>query len=149
MHTIHHVLHTAMRRTSVVLSIALLGATGVSASATQSAATSSAKAKPAQLNIMLMKPTAATTGDNQFEVMVKGADGKPVADADVSLGFYMAAMPAMKMPEMKNTVTLKHESGGVYRGSGQVMMAGQWDVTIVVKRNGQQIGTKKVKLTAK
>jgi len=33
---------------------------------------------------MLMQPKDVKTGANAFEVMVKGADGKPVSDRDVS-----------------------------------------------------------------
>ena len=63
-----------------------------------------AAAKVSKLDIMLMKPAAAglKSGDNQFEVMVNGADGKPVSDADVSILFVMPAMPAMKMTEMRH-----------------------------------------------
>ena len=124
--------------------LALGAATGVSTALAQ---TKPAAAKQS-LDIMLMKPTVAKTGDNAFEVMVKDAAGKPVTDADVSVMFYMAAMPAMKMPEMKNTVTLKHQKDGTYTGTGQVMMAGKWDATIVVKRGGKEIGSKKVPVTA-
>jgi hypothetical protein len=149
MHTIHYVLHTARRRTIVALSIALLCAMGASASAAQAPAKSSAKAKPARLNIMLMKPTAAKTGDNQFEVMVNGADGKPIADADVSVMLVMPAMPAMKMAEMHNEVMLKPAAAGTYTGTGQVMMAGKWNVTVSVKKAGKELGQKKLTLTAK
>ena len=61
----------------------------------------------------------------------------------------MAAMPAMNMAEMRNTVPLKHEGAGRYRGTGNVMMAGAWDATVSVKRNGQEIGTRKVSVIAK
>jgi YtkA-like len=47
------------------------------------------KSKMAGPDIMLMQPTAPKTGDNQFEVMVKGADGEPVNDADVSVTLVM------------------------------------------------------------
>jgi hypothetical protein len=122
---------------------------GASASAAQAPAKSSAKAKPARLNIMLMKPTAAKTGDNQFEVMVNGADGKPIADADVSVMLVMPAMPAMKMAEMHNEVMLKPAAAGTYTGTGQVMMAGKWNVTVSVKKAGKELGQKKLTLTAK
>ena len=112
-------------------------------------AQSAAKEKPA-VDIMLMsKPSPPTTGDNTFEVMLKGADGKPIADADVSVMFFMAAMPAMKMPEMKNTVVLKHVKDGVYSGTGKVMMAGTWDATVMVKRGGKDVASKKFPVTAK
>ena len=149
MHTIHHIAHTVRGLTVVVLSVAVLGATGVSASAAQASAKSSAKAKTARLDIMLMQPTAAKTGDNQFEVMVNGADGKPIADADVSVVLVMPAMPAMKMAEMRNEVKLKPAAAGTYTGTGQVMMAGKWNVTVSVKKGGKQLGQKKVTLTAK
>ena len=149
MHRIQHIVHTVMGLTVVVLSVAVLGATGLSASAAQAPAKSGAKAKPARLNIMLMKPTAATTGDNQFEVMVNGADGKPVADADVSVMLVMPAMPAMKMAEMHNEVMLKPAAAGTYTGTGQVMMAGKWNVTVSVKKGGKELGQKKSTLTAK
>src|SRR5712691_1000446 len=111
----------------------------------QAAASGAAQAKPATqkpaVDIMLMSKTnPVKTGENTFEVMVKDAAGKPITDAEVTAMFYMAAMPAMKMPEMKNTITLKHEKAGTYTGTGQVMMAGKWDVTVMVKRAGKEIG---------
>ena len=38
---------------------------------------------------------------------------------------------------------------GVYRGKGQVMMAGNWDVTVMAMRNGQELASKKVTVSAK
>jgi hypothetical protein len=94
------------------------------------------------------QPAALKTGENQFTVTVKLA-GKPFDDADVAVTFVMPAMPSMKMAEMRNVIPLKHQSAGVYRGSGQVMMAGKWDVTVTVKQAGKETGSKKLKLTAK
>lgn len=143
------VINTVKRQTIVVVGVVAVSAMAASPAAAQSAAKSATPAKSARLNIMLMKPTAAKTGDNQFEVMVKGADGKPLSDADVSLLFVMPAMPAMKMPEMRNEVKLTSAGGGTYTGSGQVTMAGKWNVTVSVKQGGKEIGQKKVTLTAK
>ena len=118
-----------------------------------SAAAAQAKPKPtaakAGLDIMLMQPKDVKAGDNQFEVMVKGADGKPISDADVSVLFVMPAMPAMKMAEMRNEVKLKPSGSGMYMGPGNVMMAGKWNVTVSVKQGGKEIGQKKLTLTAK
>ena len=75
--------------------------------------------------------------------------GQPVTDGDVSLELFMPAMPSMKMPEMRNSVALKHEGGGRYGGMGSVMMAGSWDATVSVKRAGQDLGTHKVVVVAK
>jgi hypothetical protein len=92
-------------------------------------------------------PSPPQSGENAFEVTVKDPSGKLVTDAEVRVTFYMAPMGAM--PEMKNTVTLKHRKEGRYVGTGQVMMAGPWDVTVSVKRTGKDIGSKKFPITAK
>jgi len=94
------------------------------------------------------QPDPPRTGDNTFEAMVMSG-GQPVIDAEVSAEFFMPAMPAMNMPEMKNSVALTHEGGGRYRGAGNVMMAGSWDVTVRVRRDGQDIGSRKLEVTAK
>src|SRR5213593_4530059 len=93
-------------------------------------------------------PDPAKTGENSFEVMVM-QNGKPVDDATVSAEFYMPAMPAMKMPEMRMKSDLAPAGNGMYRGKGQVMMAGNWDVTVMAMRAGQELGTKKLTVTAK
>lgn len=105
-----------------------------------------ASQKPTVDIMLTSKPSPPKTGDNTFEVMVKDAAGKPITDAEVTAMFYMGAMGAM--PEMKNTVTLKHQKEGRYVGTGQVMMAGKWDVTVMVKRAGKEIGSKKFPVTA-
>jgi hypothetical protein len=110
---------------------------------------STAKAKASTVDIMLMHPQDAKSGDNAIEVMVKGADGNAISDADVSVLFVMPAMPAMKMPEMRNEVKLKAAGGGKYTGSGSLAMAGNWTTTISVKKGGKEIGQKKVTLAAK
>ena len=116
---------------------------------TPPAATASAAPVTGPVEITLRtEPDPPKTGENTFEAMVmQGA--QPVTDADVSIAFHMAAMPAMKMPEMNNTVPLKHEGGGRYRGAGNVMMAGSWDTTVMVMRGGQEIGSRKLSVTAK
>src|SRR5712692_1574118 len=116
MQRFHRVVQIVRQHALFILGVGAVGAMVASASAAQAPAKSSAKAKPARLNIMLMKPTAAKTGDNQFEVMVKGADGKPVSGADVMVLLVMPAMPAMKMPEMRNEVMLKPAEAGMYTG---------------------------------
>jgi hypothetical protein len=94
------------------------------------------------LDIMLRsQPDPPRSGDNMFEVTVRDAAGQPVSDADVTVTFFMAAMPSMNMPEMRNSVPLTHQGGGSYRGGGTVMMAGEWDVTVTASRAGQQIAS--------
>ncbi|MDO8794933.1 MAG: FixH family protein [Vicinamibacterales bacterium] len=117
---------------------------------TAPAAAQTARAAPAKkLDIAFTSsPKPTRTGDNTFEVTVKDATGKPVTDADVSVLLVMPAMPAMKMPAMRNEVKLKHAGAGKYTGTGQVMTGGMWTVTISVKENGKEVGQKKLSLTA-
>jgi len=87
--------------------------------------------------------------ENQFDVTVKDRAGKPVDGAEVSLLFYMAAMPQTNMPEMRNEVKLKPAGNGRYTGAGQVAMAGPWTVTVTVAQGGREIGQHKLAITAK
>ena len=87
--------------------------------------------------------------ENELEVTVKDSQGKPIDGAEVTVLFYMAAMPSMKMPEMRNEVKLKGAGNGTYTGKGQIMMAGSWTVTVTVKQNGKEIGQQKVAIAAK
>jgi hypothetical protein len=94
------------------------------------------------------EPDPPRMGKNGFMVTVRDESGAPVTDADVAVEFYMPAMPQMKMPEMRDTAKLQHESGGVYRGTGNVVMAGDWDVTVTAMRDGREIGRRTLKVTA-
>ena len=94
------------------------------------------------------EPDPPRMGDNTLEVMVMSG-GQPVTDADVTVEFFMPAMPAMNMAEMRTTVPLKHEGGGTYRGAGNVMMAGNWDVTVMAMRGGEEIARRQIAVTAK
>ena len=95
------------------------------------------------------EPDPPKSGETTLEAYVKGSNGQPVTDGEVSAEFYMGPMPEVKMPEMRNTIALQHEGGGRYRGKGNIMMAGKWDVTITVKRDGQEAGKRAVAVTAR
>ena len=95
------------------------------------------------------QPDPPRTGDNTFEVTVKDASGQPISDADVSVTFFMPAMPTMNMPAMRNAAKLPSAGGGIYRGSGQVIMAGRWDVTVDVSRGGQRLGSRQFAVVAR
>jgi RND family efflux transporter MFP subunit len=107
-------------------------------------------ASPEELNITFRsQPDPPKMGDNQLEVIVKDASGKPIEDGEVSVQFFMAAMPTMNMPAMRNEVKLVSAGGGVYRGMGQVMMAGRWDATVTVMRGGRSVGRKQLTVVAR
>jgi len=94
-------------------------------------------------------PDPPGAGETDFIVTVTDADGRPVADADVTVGLFMAAMPSMNMPAMKSDGRLLPAGGGTYRGTVNVLMLGRWDVTVTVSRDGQRIGSKQTSVVAR
>jgi RND family efflux transporter MFP subunit len=95
------------------------------------------------------QPDPPRTGENMLEVTVRDANGQPVADADVTATFFMAAMPTMNMPAMRSQAKLPSSGAGVYRGSAQVMTAGRWEVTVDVSRGGQRLGSRQFAMVAR
>jgi RND family efflux transporter MFP subunit len=102
---------------------------------------STAASQP-QLSIALRSiPDPPKAGENQFEAVVKGADGHAIDGADVTVQFFMAAMPTMNMPAMKSDVKLSSAGGGLYRGTGQIMTPGRWETTVTVTKGAQRLGS--------
>jgi Cu(I)/Ag(I) efflux system membrane fusion protein/cobalt-zinc-cadmium efflux system membrane fusion protein len=93
-------------------------------------------------------PAPPRKGSNVFRVKLASADGKPISGAQVSVTFYMAAMPAMGMAEMKTTSDLSDKGNGLYEGKGELGSGGTWQVTIVAKQNGQVIASKQMSVSA-
>jgi hypothetical protein len=94
-------------------------------------------------------PDPPRAGPNAIEVTLKLADGKTVDDAQVTVVYYMPAMPSMSMPEMKTSVTLRPAGNGIYRGNGSLAMGGTWNVTIAAKQAGKSLGSRKLSVVAK
>jgi RND family efflux transporter MFP subunit len=93
-------------------------------------------------------PDPPKTGEDQFEVSLKDLSGKPIENADVTVQFFMPAMPTMNMPAMRQDTKLSAAGGGVYRGRGQVTVGGRWEVTVTVTRNGQRLAEKRLTVVA-
>jgi nitrogen fixation protein FixH len=88
------------------------------------------------------EPDPPRSGRNQLEVVLRDASGQPITDAAVTVVFYMAPMPSMNMPAMRNEAALAHAGGGTYRGPGEVLMGGRWDVTVTAMRGGERLGSR-------
>jgi Cu(I)/Ag(I) efflux system membrane fusion protein/cobalt-zinc-cadmium efflux system membrane fusion protein len=93
-------------------------------------------------------PATLRRGNNTFRVKLTGPDGKPVAGAQVTVTFFMAAMPAMGMAAMRNVNTLSEKGAGMYESPGQVQTGGNWQVTVLATKNGQTLGQKQFSVTA-
>lgn len=93
-------------------------------------------------------PSPPRKGANTLRVQLGGADGKPVTGAQVTVTFFMPAMPAMGMGAQRAVATLAEQGQGVYSGSLQLAAGGTWQVTAAVARNGQTAATKQLSLDA-
>jgi Cu(I)/Ag(I) efflux system membrane fusion protein/cobalt-zinc-cadmium efflux system membrane fusion protein len=93
-------------------------------------------------------PNPPHKGGNLFRVKLTDASGSAVSGADVSVTFFMPAMPAMGMAAMRIPVTLSDRGNGLYEGSGQLESGGTWQVTILAKKNGQVVASKQLNVNA-
>jgi len=93
-------------------------------------------------------PATPRLGTNTLRVKLTGSDGGPIPGAQVTVTFFMPAMPAMGMAAMRNVATLSEKGGGVYEGPVQIQMGGTWQVTLLATKNGQTIGQKQISVTA-
>jgi Cu(I)/Ag(I) efflux system membrane fusion protein/cobalt-zinc-cadmium efflux system membrane fusion protein len=93
-------------------------------------------------------PSPPRAGNNVFRVKLTGANGGPVTGAQVTVTYFMAAMPAMGMAAMRTVATLNDKGGGTYEGPGQVQMGGSWQVTVLATKNGQTLAQKQFDVDA-
>jgi membrane fusion protein, copper/silver efflux system len=94
-------------------------------------------------------PQPLKAGTATFIVSVHDVDGRGVSDAEVTVLLYMPPMPSMNMPAMRAEARLSALGDGKYRGRGDVLMAGRWDVTITVARGGTRVGSRQLTLVAR
>lgn len=93
-------------------------------------------------------PSPPHKGSNVFRVKLTDSSGGPISGAEVSVTFFMPAMPAMGMAAMRIPVILSEKGAGMYEGSGQLESGGTWQITIVARKDGQTIATKQLSLNA-
>jgi Cu(I)/Ag(I) efflux system membrane fusion protein/cobalt-zinc-cadmium efflux system membrane fusion protein len=81
-------------------------------------------------------------------VRLADANGAPVSGAEVSIVFFMPAMPAMGMAEMREETRLNETGGGHYQGTGSLDSGGTWQVTITARQGGQVIASRQMTVIA-
>jgi RND family efflux transporter MFP subunit len=112
-------------------------------------AAAAVNAPPAQANVeFTTAPSPPHKGDNTFRVRLTDSKGTPLAGAQVTVTFFMPAMPAMGMAAMRTASSLNDRGGGIYEGSGKLGSGGSWQVSIVAQKNGQTIATKQTSANA-
>ena len=93
-------------------------------------------------------PSPAQKGTNMVRVKLTDPAGKPITGAQVTVTFFMEAMPAMNMPEMKTVIKGADKGRGMYEGKGDLGSGGIWQVTVTAQQGGQTIATKKLAVKA-
>jgi RND family efflux transporter MFP subunit len=93
-------------------------------------------------------PSPPHKGRNAVRVTLTSSDGKQVTGAQVTVTFFMAAMPDMGMAAMKTVVNTSDKGAGLYEGSGDLGSGGTWQVTVTASQNGQVIVSKHLTLNA-
>ena len=102
-----------------------------------------------QANVELTtEPSPPRKGSNTIRVKLADANGTPISGVEVSVTFFMPAMPAMGMAAMRTPVALSDKGNGLYEGSAQLDSGGTWQVTVVAKKNGQTVASKQLSLNA-
>ena len=94
------------------------------------------------------EPNPPQKGNNLFRVKLADANGATVTGAEVTVTFFMPAMPAMGMAAMRTPVPLNDKGNGLYEGSGRLDSGGTWQVTVVARKSGQVIANKQMTISA-
>jgi len=94
------------------------------------------------------EPNPPNKGVNIFRIKLRDAGGSPISGAEVSVTFFMPAMPAMGMAAMRTAVALNDKGSGLYEGTGELGSGGTWQVTILARKNGQSIASKQLSVNA-
>lgn len=102
-----------------------------------------------QVNVELTTdPNPTHKGSNTVRVKLTGQDGNPITGANLTVTFFMPAMPAMGMSAMKTVFNAMDKGGGMYEGKGDLGSGGIWQVTVRAQKNGQTIASKQLTLNA-
>jgi len=94
------------------------------------------------------EPNPPRKGSNLVRVKLDDEHGAPIAGAQITATFSIAAMPAMGMAAMRVPVTPVDKGNGLYEGSGELPHGGIWQVTILAKKNDQVLASKQLSVNA-
>ncbi|HXW63192.1 MAG TPA: efflux RND transporter periplasmic adaptor subunit [Candidatus Acidoferrales bacterium] len=94
------------------------------------------------------EPSPPRKGRNVFRVKLLDASGATVSGAEVSLTFFMPAMPAMGMAAIHTSINLDDRGKGFYEGSSDLGSSGTWQITILARKDGQVIASKQLSVDA-
>jgi RND family efflux transporter MFP subunit len=93
-------------------------------------------------------PNPMVRGHNKTIVTVRDSKGAPFSGAQVTVSFYMAAMPAMGMAAMHAQGTAVDQGNGTYSANIELPSGGTWSLTIAASKGGNTIATKQMDVSA-
>src|ERR1700726_2993011 len=93
-------------------------------------------------------PNPLARGHNKAIVTLHDSKGAPISGAQVTVSFYMAAMPSMGMAAMRAQGPADDQSNGAYTANIELPSGGTWSLTISASKNGQPIATKQMDVSA-
>jgi Cu(I)/Ag(I) efflux system membrane fusion protein/cobalt-zinc-cadmium efflux system membrane fusion protein len=94
------------------------------------------------------EPNPLVRGHNKVVVTVRNSKGAPISDAQVTVSFYMAAMPAMGMPAMRAQGTAIDQGNGAYAANIELPSGGTRSLTITASKEGHSIAIKQIDVSA-
>src|SRR5579863_9837419 len=93
-------------------------------------------------------PTPLVRGHNKVTVTLRDSKGAPISGAQVTVSFYMAAMPAMGMAAMHAQGMADDQGNGTYSTNIELPSGGTWSLTIAASKGGNMIATKQADVSA-
>jgi Cu(I)/Ag(I) efflux system membrane fusion protein/cobalt-zinc-cadmium efflux system membrane fusion protein len=109
---------------------------------------SAASSAPSGSVEITTNPSPPHKGGNQVLITVRDAAGRQVTDADVSVVFFMPAMPAMGMAAMRVEAKSTPKENGVYAASVELQSGGTWNVTVTANKGGRPIASRQLSMSA-
>jgi RND family efflux transporter MFP subunit len=102
--------------------------------------------QPAVHAEFLTEPSTPRKGTNLYRVKLTGADGAPIAGAQVSVRSYLPGMPQMGMAAINVATPLSEKVGGTYEGRLTLESGGTWQITVTAIKNGNAVATKQLSI---
>ena len=93
-------------------------------------------------------PNPLIRGHNRAIVTLRDSRGAPISGAQVTVTFYMAAVPAMGMTAMRAQGAADDQGNGIYAANIELPSGGTWSLTIVASKDGHPIATKQLEVSA-
>ena len=113
----------------------------------QAVAAASGKAAPAATLALATEPSPPARGKNRITVALSDPDGKPITGAQVTVAFYMAAMPSMGMAAIRASAKLTDRGSGRYAGTLDLESGGTYAVTISAQKDGLPVASKQLNVS--